>query len=231
MDFIQDPLLWPKLITRYRATHTIAPHFGYQLTARRMELAGPELLDLDLSSLTFLDYPLIIFFGCWCSSRLYTVFSSNWVINPDQGFYIISGSDSHCVRNFQGCSWWRRTNQCAHPAGNVAYLEALWSTRGGLLCCLWRPGICWNIGFQKLSIFNSRLAVHDSHQLDLDRLRLFSKPGHCRGPIRWCYIAQSSMLKNGKDTKYPRCHVQYHSSPSWKKVGVQEVLSLIMSRV
>ena len=55
MDFIQDPLLWPKLMTRYRATHTIAPHFGYQLTARRMELAGPQL-DLDLSSLTFLDY-------------------------------------------------------------------------------------------------------------------------------------------------------------------------------
>ena len=187
---------------------------------------GPGSLKPDVPGLSTYH-----FFGCWCSSRLYTVFSSNWVINPDQGFYIISGSDSHCVRNFQGCSWWRRTNQCAHPAGNVAYLEALWSMRGGLLCCLWRPGICWNIGFQKLSIFNSRLAVHDSHQLDLDRLRLFSKPGHCRGPIRWCYIAQSSMLKNGKDTKYPRCHVQYHSSPSWKKVGVQEVLSLIMSRV
>ena len=52
VDFIHDPLLWPKLITKYKATQTVAPHFGYQLTARRMELAGPGL-ELDLSSLTF----------------------------------------------------------------------------------------------------------------------------------------------------------------------------------
>ncbi|CAE7209835.1 fadD29 [Symbiodinium sp. CCMP2456] len=54
VDFIKDPLLWPRLITKFHGTVTASPHFGYQLTARRMEAAlkARQSLALDLSSLT-----------------------------------------------------------------------------------------------------------------------------------------------------------------------------------
>ncbi|CAK9062227.1 unnamed protein product, partial [Durusdinium trenchii] len=53
LDFIKDPLLWPQLMSRYRGTVTAAPHFAYQLTARRIEAAEATkgALDLDLSSM------------------------------------------------------------------------------------------------------------------------------------------------------------------------------------
>ena len=43
-------------MSRYRGTVTAAPHFAYQLTARRIEAAEATkgALDLDLSSMVFL---------------------------------------------------------------------------------------------------------------------------------------------------------------------------------
>jgi fatty-acyl-CoA synthase len=48
-DFLSSPLLWPKLISKYRGTITAAPNFAYALTARVLARAG----DLDLSSMRF----------------------------------------------------------------------------------------------------------------------------------------------------------------------------------
>lgn len=48
-DFLSSPLLWPKLISKYRGTITAAPNFAYALTARVLARAA----DLDLSSLRF----------------------------------------------------------------------------------------------------------------------------------------------------------------------------------
>ncbi|GAA4902197.1 fatty acyl-AMP ligase [Streptomonospora salina] len=48
MAFLKRPRRWLELITRHRATHTVAPNFGYELCLRRV---GERDLDgLDLSS-------------------------------------------------------------------------------------------------------------------------------------------------------------------------------------
>ncbi|TDD71413.1 fatty acyl-AMP ligase [Actinomadura rubrisoli] len=49
ITFIKRPVLWLEMITRHRATITVAPNFGYELVLRRL---SPGQLDgLDLSSL------------------------------------------------------------------------------------------------------------------------------------------------------------------------------------
>jgi fatty-acyl-CoA synthase len=48
MDFLQDILLWAKLIDRYRGTMTAAPNFAYNLFARRLRRqATPGQFDLS----------------------------------------------------------------------------------------------------------------------------------------------------------------------------------------
>ncbi|RRO15481.1 long-chain fatty acid--CoA ligase [Saccharopolyspora rhizosphaerae] len=49
-DFLASPLLWPKLISKYRATVTAAPNFAYAVVGRRLARADE---DFDLSSLRF----------------------------------------------------------------------------------------------------------------------------------------------------------------------------------
>ena len=50
MDFLNDILLWPRLIDKYRGTMTAAPNFAYNLLARRLRRqATPG--EFDLSSL------------------------------------------------------------------------------------------------------------------------------------------------------------------------------------
>ena len=50
MDFLSDILLWPRLIDKYKGTMTAAPHFAYNLLARRLRRqAVPG--EFDLSSL------------------------------------------------------------------------------------------------------------------------------------------------------------------------------------
>lgn len=51
MDFLNDPLLWAELVTRYRGSMSAAPNFAYALLARR--LARAEDGAYDLSSLRF----------------------------------------------------------------------------------------------------------------------------------------------------------------------------------
>ncbi|MDP4500500.1 AMP-binding protein [Nonomuraea turcica] len=46
-DFVKDPALWPQAMTRWRATHTSAPDFGYALCARKVSDVRP----FDLSPL------------------------------------------------------------------------------------------------------------------------------------------------------------------------------------
>ncbi|MBB5153603.1 fatty acyl-AMP ligase [Saccharopolyspora phatthalungensis] len=50
-DFLARPLLWPELISRYRATVTAAPNFAYAIVGRRMARADDGAF--DLSSLRF----------------------------------------------------------------------------------------------------------------------------------------------------------------------------------
>lgn len=52
LDFLRAPLLWAKLIDKYRGTVTAAPNFAYSLLARRLRQAD-ENFDLDLSSLRY----------------------------------------------------------------------------------------------------------------------------------------------------------------------------------
>jgi fatty-acyl-CoA synthase len=48
MDFLQDTLLWPKLIDKYRGTMTAAPNFAYNLLAKRLRRqATPGQFDLS----------------------------------------------------------------------------------------------------------------------------------------------------------------------------------------
>ncbi len=48
MDFLQDALLWPKLIDTYRGTMTAAPNFAYNLLAKRLRRqATPGQFDLS----------------------------------------------------------------------------------------------------------------------------------------------------------------------------------------
>lgn len=50
-DFLASPLIWPKLISKYRGTITAAPNFAFALTARVLARAAAG--DLDLSSMRF----------------------------------------------------------------------------------------------------------------------------------------------------------------------------------
>lgn len=52
LDFLRSPLLWAKLIDKYRGTVTAAQNFAYSLLARRLRQAD-ENFDLDLSSLRY----------------------------------------------------------------------------------------------------------------------------------------------------------------------------------
>jgi fatty-acyl-CoA synthase len=52
LDFLRSPLLWAKLIDKYRGTDTAAPNFAYSLLARRLRQAEDDL-DLDLSTLRY----------------------------------------------------------------------------------------------------------------------------------------------------------------------------------
>ncbi|MCZ4076450.1 fatty acyl-AMP ligase [Rhodococcus sp. H36-A4] len=52
LDFLRSPLLWAKLIDKYRGTVTAAPNFAYSLLARRLRQADDDF-DLDLSSLRY----------------------------------------------------------------------------------------------------------------------------------------------------------------------------------
>jgi fatty-acyl-CoA synthase len=48
MDFLQDALLWPKLIDTYRGTMMAAPNFAYNLLAKRLRRqATPGQFDLS----------------------------------------------------------------------------------------------------------------------------------------------------------------------------------------
>ncbi|MDV6011481.1 fatty acyl-AMP ligase [Haloechinothrix sp. LS1_15] len=49
-DFLSSPLLWPDLISRYRATMTAAPNFAYAITGKRMARVDADDA-YDLSSL------------------------------------------------------------------------------------------------------------------------------------------------------------------------------------
>lgn len=46
-DFLARPLLWPELISRYGATVTTAPNFGYAIAGRRMARADDGAFDLS----------------------------------------------------------------------------------------------------------------------------------------------------------------------------------------
>lgn len=52
LDFLRSPLLWAKLIHKYRGTVTAAPNFAYSLLARRLRQAE-DGMDLDLSTLRY----------------------------------------------------------------------------------------------------------------------------------------------------------------------------------
>ena len=46
-DFLESPLSWPALITKYRATLTAAPNFAYSLLAHRLDQAPDGAYDLS----------------------------------------------------------------------------------------------------------------------------------------------------------------------------------------
>src|SRR5690606_29827284 len=48
-DFAANPLIWPELLSAYKATHTGSPNFGYDLTARE---GRHKQVNLDLSGLS-----------------------------------------------------------------------------------------------------------------------------------------------------------------------------------
>lgn len=48
-DFAANPLIWPELLSAYKATHTGSPNFGYDLTARE---GRHKQVNLDLSRLS-----------------------------------------------------------------------------------------------------------------------------------------------------------------------------------
>jgi fatty acid CoA ligase FadD32 len=54
-SFLCDPLLWPRMMSHHRATHTQAPNFAYHLTATRMLAAQASgflsAASLDLTNL------------------------------------------------------------------------------------------------------------------------------------------------------------------------------------
>jgi acetylornithine/succinyldiaminopimelate/putrescine aminotransferase/acyl-CoA synthetase (AMP-forming)/AMP-acid ligase II/predicted amino acid dehydrogenase/acyl carrier protein len=53
VDFLKRPLLWLEAITRYRATFSGAPDFGYQLCAERISRQERESLDLSTWRVAF----------------------------------------------------------------------------------------------------------------------------------------------------------------------------------
>ncbi len=50
MSFLKNPKLWLEALSKYRATHTESPNFGYEFLLRR--IAGESLEGIDLSHLT-----------------------------------------------------------------------------------------------------------------------------------------------------------------------------------
>ena len=52
-DFLASPMIWPKLISKYRGTITAAPNFAFALTARVLARPANRELDLDLSTMRF----------------------------------------------------------------------------------------------------------------------------------------------------------------------------------
>jgi len=48
MDFLNDPLLWAELVTKYRGTMSAAPNFAYALLAKRLARADDGAYDLSL---------------------------------------------------------------------------------------------------------------------------------------------------------------------------------------
>ena len=51
LDFLKHPALWLKTISRFRATYTSSPNFGYEYCLREDKLPDSELAGVDLSSL------------------------------------------------------------------------------------------------------------------------------------------------------------------------------------
>jgi fatty-acyl-CoA synthase len=47
VEFLSGPLIWPRLITKYRATTTAAPNFAYAIVGRRMNGVDDEEFDLS----------------------------------------------------------------------------------------------------------------------------------------------------------------------------------------
>ncbi|HUH69801.1 MAG TPA: fatty acyl-AMP ligase [Mycobacterium sp.] len=52
-DFLESPLSWPALITKYRATVTLAPNFAYSLLAHRLDQAPDGAYDLSSLRVAF----------------------------------------------------------------------------------------------------------------------------------------------------------------------------------
>ncbi|MGW6521152.1 AMP-binding protein [Streptomyces sp. NPDC054962] len=50
-SFVRDPLRWIEQLGEFRATHTTAPPFAYEMAARAAERAPARLADVDLSAL------------------------------------------------------------------------------------------------------------------------------------------------------------------------------------
>ncbi|MCO6009313.1 fatty acyl-AMP ligase [Actinoallomurus purpureus] len=51
VSFVMKPVLWPRMISRYRAGYTVAPNFAYEWLVRGVK--DDQLADLDLSSLAW----------------------------------------------------------------------------------------------------------------------------------------------------------------------------------
>ncbi|CAM6111386.1 unnamed protein product [Calypogeia fissa] len=56
INFIRKPMMWLETVEKYKATHTAAPNFGFELVLKRYEMlkASGRAKALDLSSLRFL---------------------------------------------------------------------------------------------------------------------------------------------------------------------------------
>ncbi|KAK6937080.1 Phosphopantetheine binding ACP domain [Dillenia turbinata] len=52
--FIKHPLLWLHTMSKYRATHSAAPNFAFELIVRRLESQVENVKNMDLSSMVFL---------------------------------------------------------------------------------------------------------------------------------------------------------------------------------
>ncbi|CAM6097433.1 unnamed protein product [Calypogeia fissa] len=56
LTFIRKPMMWLEMVEKYKATHTAAPNFGFELVLKRYEMlkSSGRAKPLDLSSLRFL---------------------------------------------------------------------------------------------------------------------------------------------------------------------------------